>query len=223
MRTRSTIATALFVTVVATLTAGTASTAKAAGPSVDWARVLDDLDTVSRKGADVLDSPRCGSAGCQTDTNPTAHAPERLQHAHAQTTGAEWATLDPKFALVARDWNGTYKVAGGAGDRLALVDALRLTSSTRMVLGRVRANESRISPFAQVGLGQWRTDPYLLPLTARYTEIAAQAATGVEIRLIGTWQIALETTMTMLYRESRDASMPAAQNWSTTFASRVDF
>jgi hypothetical protein len=35
--------------------------------------------------------------------------------------------------------------------------------------------------------------------------------------------MALETTMTMLYRESRDDSMPAAHIWSTTFASRVDF
>jgi hypothetical protein len=123
---------------------------------------------------------------------------------------------------VARDWNEAYKVAGD-GDRLALVDALRLTTSTRMVLTRVRLNDSRISPFAQVGLGHWRTDPYLLPLTARYTEIAAQAAGGVEVRLIGTWQIALETTMTMLYRENHDPNMPAAQNWSSTFASRVDF
>jgi hypothetical protein len=221
MRTRSTIATALFATVVATLTVGTVSTANAdSSTHVDWARVLSDLDTVARKGADVLDSPRCGSAGCQTDTNATAHAPERLVFTRLQSNAREWVGLDPKFSLVARDWNEAYKVAG---ERLALVDALRLTSSTRMVLGRVRANDSRISPFAQVGLGQWRTDPYLLPLTARYTEIAAQAASGVEIRLIGTWQMAFETTMTMLYRESRDESMPSAHNWSTTFASRVDF
>ena len=218
MRTSSTIATALFATVVATLTVGTANADSST--NVDWSRVLNDLDTVARKGADVLDSPRCGSAGCQTDTNATARAPERLLLNRQQYAGREWVAVDPKFSLVARDWNEAYKVAG---ERLALVDALRLTSSTRMVLGRVRANDSRISPFAQVGLGQWRTDPYLLPLTARYTEIAAQAAGGVEIRLIGTWQMALETTMTMLYRESRDASMPAARNWSTTFASRVEF
>ncbi|CAN5924860.1 hypothetical protein BH11MYX4_BH11MYX4_09920 [soil metagenome] len=218
MRTRSTIATALLATFVATVTASTANADTS--PSVDWSRVLSDLDIVARKGADVLDSPRCSLAGCQTDTNATASAPERLVHTHLQTAGTDWVALDPKFSLVARDWNEAYKVAG---ERLALVDALRLTSSTRMVLGRVRANDARISPFAQVGLGQWRTDPYLLPLTARYTEIAAQAAGGVEIRLVGTWLIALETTMTMLYRETRNDSMPAAQIWSTTFASRVDF
>src|SRR3954453_13930486 len=101
--------------------------------------------------------------------------------------------------------------------------ASRLPTSPPLVVARVRPNDSRISPFAQVGLGHWRTDPYLLPLTARYTEVAAQAAGGVEVRLIGTWQVAFETTMTMLYREAHDSSMPAARNWSSTFASRVDF
>jgi len=218
MRTRSTIATALVASAIATLTVGTARADRST--NVDWSRLLSDLDTVARKGADVLDSPRCGSAGCQTDTNATARAPERLHFNHMQIAGRKWLGLAPKFSLVARDWNEAYKVAG---ERLALVDVARLTSSTRMVLGRVRANDARLSPFAQVGLGQWRTDPYLLPLTARYTEIAAQAASGVEVRLIGTWQVAFETTMTMLYRETRDETMPAAQIWGTSFASRVDF
>ncbi len=218
MRIRSTITRALVAAVLVTSVAGTAHAEPA--PSVDWTRLLGDLDTFARKGADVLDSPRCSLAGCQTDTNATASAPERSAANHLHNTGSTWFDLTPKFSLVARDWSSAYKVAG---DRLALVDALRLTSSTRMALSRVRVNDSRISPFAQVGLGQWRTDPYLLPLTARYTEIAAQAAGGMEVRLIGTWEIALETTMTMLYRETHDASMPAAQIWSSTFASRIDF
>lgn len=222
MRTTSTIAKALLATLIATsLVTSVATTAKAdQTPSVDWTRVLTELDTVARKGADVLDSPRCGIAGCQTDTNATASAPERITASHTDSTGRAWFSMAPRFSLVARDWGEAYKVAG---DRLALVDALRLTSSTRMVLARVRANDSRISPFAQVGLGQWRTDPYLLPLTVRYTELAAQAAGGVEVRLIGSWQVALETTMTMLYRETHDESMPSTRFWSTTFASRVDF
>jgi hypothetical protein len=220
MRISSTIATTLLATLVATTAA---STAKAdPEPSVDWTRVLTELDTIARNGADVLDSPRCGLAGCRTETNATARAPERIHASHLQNTGSSWFALTPRFSLVARDWNEAYKVAGD-GDRLALVDALRLTTSTRMVLTRVRLNDSRISPFAQVGLGHWRTDPYLLPLTARYTEIAAQAAGGLQVRLIGTWQIALETTMTMLYRENHDPNMPAAHNWSSTFASSVDF
>lgn len=218
MRLTSTLATAVLATLVATTVASTARAERAT--AIDWGRVLGDLDLVARKGADVLDTPRCSPAGCQTDTNATAAAPERIQANHVQDAGSTWFGVAPTMSLVARDWSSAYKVAG---ERLALVDALRLTSSTRMVLARVRLNQSRVSPFAQVGLGQWRTDPYLLPLSARYTEIAAQGACGVEVRLLGTWQIALETTLTTLYRETRETGMPAPQNWSSTFASRVAF
>lgn len=187
----------------------------------EWARVLSDLDAVSRKGADVLDAPRCTPAGCQTDTNATAAAPERGVKLNVQdTTNDHLVTFHPTVSLVARDWGSSFRVAG---ERLALVDALRLTSSTRMVLTRFRMSDSRISPFAQVGVGQWRTDPYLLPLTPGYMELAAQAASGIEFRVHGSWQIALESTMTTIYRERSDKSMPAPHVWSTTFASRLDF
>ena len=139
-----------------------------------------------------------------------------------QNATNSWFSFAPSVSLVARDWSSAYRVAGG--DRLALVDALRLTSSTRMVLTRVRlSDKSRITPFAQVGLGQWRTDPYLLPLTPRYEELAAQAAGGIEVRVHGTWQLALESTATMLYLERREADMPATHIFSTTIASRVEF
>jgi hypothetical protein len=209
----------LATAVLATVFASSAAKADPA-PKVEWTRLLSDLDVVSRKGADVLDTPRCTPAGCQTDTNATAAAPERGQKLYVQDTSNELVGFAPRISLVARDWGSSFKVAG---DRLALVDALRLTSSTRMVLTRVRMNDSRVSPFAQVGLGQWRTDPYLLPLTPRYMELAAQAAGGVEVRLMGTWQVALETTMTMLYREQGSRDLPAAHMWSTMFASSVSF
>jgi opacity protein-like surface antigen len=215
MRLQLTLAGAVLATFFATSAAKADPT-----PGTDWGRVLSDLDAVSRKGADVLDRPRCTPAGCQTDTNATAAAPERGQRANVQDTANDWLGVRPTVSLVARDWGSSFRVAG---DRLALVDALRLTSSTRMVLSRVRMSDARISPFAQVGLGQWRTDPYLLPLTPSYTEIAAQAAAGVEMRLKGTWQVALETATTVLYRERGGSDMPAPHMWSTTIASRVDF
>ncbi|MDB4943132.1 MAG: hypothetical protein JWP97_2666 [Labilithrix sp.] len=195
-------------------------------PRVDWGRMLADVDAVVNNGSAVLDSPRCALAGCQTEASTTARAPERTTLTEgAQLDRHEWFAVDPKFSLVARDWSSAFRVAGG-GERLALVDALRLTSSTRMVMGRVRLNASRISPFVQVGVGQWRIDPYLLPLTQKFTEIAAQAAIGLEMRVVGTWQVGLETSTTMLYREyreQRDQAMPAMPIWNTTFASRVDF
>jgi hypothetical protein len=191
-----------------------------AGGGVDWSRVVSDIEALTRRGADVLDSPRCTPAGCQTDTNATAARPERGLRLDGQQTANDWFGFKPTVSLVARDWGSSFRVVG---DRLALIDALRLTSSTRMILARVRLTDARVAPFAQVGLGQWRTDPYILPLTPRYEEIAAQAAAGVEVRIKGTWQIALESTGTVLHREHGDANLPSAHMWSSTFASRVEF
>lgn len=187
----------------------------------DWGRLLVDVDTVARNGADVLDAPRCAAAGCLTEMNATAARPERAGAVTVQNTTNSWFNLAPTVSLVARDWASAYRVTG---DRLALVDALRLTSSTRMVLTRVRLSEgSRITPYAQVGLGQWRTDPYLLPLTPRYEEMAAQVAGGFEVRVRGSWHVALESSMTMVYIEQRDSTLPSSQLWSTTVASRIEF
>lgn len=219
MRMRLTLAGATLATMFAASTATAAPAAGARG-GVDWARVLGDADALARRGAGILDSPRCSPAGCQTETNATAARPERGVQFDAEDTASHWFGFNPTFSLVARDWGSSFRVAG---DRLALIDALRLTSSTRMVLTRVRMTNARVAPFLQVGLGQWRTDPYLLPLTPRYEEIAAQAATGVEIRIVGTWIVGLEQTVTVLHRERGDSNLPSAHMWSSRFASRVEF
>lgn len=206
--------------VLATLFASSAGRADSTPRGTEWGKLLSDMSTVMRRGALVLDSPRCAQSGCQTDTNATAALPERsARQANVQTT-TDWFGFAPRTSLVVRDWGGTFRVAG---DRLGMVDALRLTSSTRMVLTRVRLSDSRIAPFVQIGVGQWRTDPFILPLTARYTEIAGQAAAGVEMRLVGTWQVAVESAMTVLHRERGDLALPAAHMWSSTIASRIDF
>lgn len=208
-------------TTAAVALATTLASSAALADTNEWGRVLSDLEVITRRGADVLDSPRCTPAGCQTDTNATAAAPERgFKPIVQDSTNDHLVTFKPTVSLVARDWGSSFRVAG---ERLALVDALRLTNSTRMVFTRFRLTDARISPFAQVGLGQWRTDPSLLPLTPGYMELAAQAAGGIELRLMGSWQIALESTMTTIYRERSDKSMPTPHVWSTTFASRVDF
>jgi hypothetical protein len=187
---------------------------------VDWSRVITDVDALTRRGMDVLDVPRCSPAGCITETNTTAARPERGVRFDGPTTSNDWLGFKPTVSLVARDWGSSFRVAG---DRLAVVDALRLTTSTRMVLARVRMTDARVAPFAQIGLGQWRTDPYLLPLTPRYEEIAAQAAVGVEVRVRRSWTVGLEQTGTVLHRQHGDSNLPSAHMWSATFASRVDF
>jgi hypothetical protein len=220
MRMRLTLAIAMLATTLAA-TAHADPSGASGGSGTDWGRVLLDLDAVARKGADVFDTPRCSAAGCQADTNATAARPEAAQKLNVHNATNSWFNVAPSVSLVARDWSSAYRVAG---DRLALVDALRLTTSTRMVLTRFRlSDEARITPFAQVGIGQWRTDPYLLPLTPRYEEVAGQAAGGIEVRLAGSWQLALESTATVLYQDKRDADTPATHIFSSTIATRFEF
>ena len=138
--------------------------------------------------------------------------------------GNAWFGAAPRVSFVARDWGTSLRLAG---DRLSLVDAMRLSQSTRMIVTRVRFGDlrfARVTPFAQVGLGQWRTDTNIMPLTPRSTEIAGQAGGGIEIQVSRSWQLALESSVTALYREQReDTSIPQTRFWSAMFASRLEF
>ena len=180
--------------------------------TIDWGQLLVDLDHYARHGAEQATPPTRASLN------------ERTSQIYEHTAGTAWFGVAPRVALVARDWGEAYRLAG---DRLSLVDAMRLSSSTRMVLTRVRLSESggtRVTPFAQLGAGQWRTDPNLLPLTPRSTEIAAQLGGGVEVHMTRAWQLACELSATLLIRDQREeGNIPETKLWSTMLASRVDF
>lgn len=194
------------------------------GDNVDWTRVLVELDLVARRGVDMFETQRCAEVlsgnggGCYVEN---VRLRERALEPSFQSSGNAWFGVAPRVSLVARDWASSFKVAG---DRLALVDAMRLTSSTRMVMTRVRISDRRFTPFMQLGLGQWRMDPYLLPLAPRNPEIAAQVGGGFEIAILHNWQMAVETSATVIYRDDVqpvDAATP--RMWSTMFASRFDW
>jgi hypothetical protein len=191
-------------------TVATSAHAEPTNVGVDITRVFLDLDAYARSASER--------------PNPAATANVQSERAHqlyVQNAGNAWFGVAPSVTLVARDWGSAYRLAG---DRLSLVDAMRLSESTRMVLSRVRLSNTRVTPFAQLGLGQWRTDPNLLPLMQRNTEVAGQLGGGVEIRLGGAWQIACESSATLLIRDEREAqNLPASKIWSTTFASRLQF
>jgi len=180
---------------------------------IDWGRLLVGLDKYARTGAE--------SPVVQTNAG-AAH--ERGHQLYVHNEGNAWFGVAPSVTLVARDWGEAYRLAG---DRLSLVDAMRLSSSTRMVMTRVRLSDSRLSritPFAQLGAGQWRTDTNLMPILQRSTEVAAQVGGGVELRLAQRWQIACETTATILIRDQREAeAISATKLWSTTLASKIEF
>lgn len=193
--------------------ADASGTGGGAAGGVDWLRLVTELDGLARgKNAEtkLRTSPMPGDA--------------RSSQLLVQNSGNAWFGVAPRMTLVARDWGGAFRLAG---DRLSLVDAIRLSSSTRMVMSRVRmasAGSAKLVPFVQMGAGQWRTDPNLLPLTPRDTEIAAQLGTGVEITLSPVWQIACETSATMLLRDGRaDNAIPQTRMWSTSIASRLTF
>jgi hypothetical protein len=184
------------------------------GGGVDWLKLVTELDGLAR-----------GKKGAEMNLRtPPMPGDARSSQLVVQNSGNAWFGVAPRMTLVARDWGGAFRLAG---DRLSLVDAIRLSASTRMVMSRVRmasAGSARLVPFFQMGAGQWRTDPNLLPLTPRDTEIAAQVGTGVEITLSPIWQIACETSATMLLRDGRtDNAIPQTRMWSTSIASRLTF
>jgi hypothetical protein len=156
-----------------------------------------------------------------------AHVEEqRTQPAQQETTkhselGTPWFGVAPNVAVVARDWGAARRLDGG---RLSIEDAFRLSRSIRMVVSRIRLGEGRVVPFAQIGLGQWRTDPERLPLPMRDTELAAQFGGGVELHLVGPWEMACEYDLTQLYREQHEPqNIPMTRLWGAFAASRVEF
>jgi hypothetical protein len=193
--------------VVATTTL--ASVAHADEPrGVDWMKALVDLDRLARGAPEKPGSaPRPSSRPGAEDPSP-------------QNMGNAWFGVAPRVTLVARDWASSTRLAG---DRLSLVDGMRLSASTRMVVGRARLSGARFTPFIQVGLGQWRTDRNYLPLTPHTMEVASQFGGGFEVRLTRRWQLAAETTATGLIREGQSNSLPQTMLWSTFIASRIEF
>ena len=109
---------------------------------------------------------------------------------------------------------------------MSLTDGMRLSRSSRMIMSRIRLGEqgTRVVPFAQVGLGQWRVDTELMPLTVSDTEIAAQGGAGIEIRIARQWQLAAEIDATVLYREAHEPQhVRTPRMWGTFLASRIEF
>ena len=106
--------------------------------------------------------------------------------------------LAPNASLVARDWKGSMKLAG---DRTMLVDDLRPTASTRMVVGRLSTSRAWVTTFAQVGVGEWRIDTAMFPNARSYSETAGQIGAGFELRLPARLRVSAEAQYTMLYRD----------------------
>lgn len=198
------------------LTFGTPARADESRAAIDWMTKLVQLDQFVRTGSE---RPRLTLAA-KGDRPATTMSTEPYE----QNPGNAWFGVAPRVSFVARDWATSLRLAG---DRLSLVDAMRLSQSTRMIVTRVRFGDpgvSRVTPFAQIGLGQWRTDTNIMPLTPRSTEIAGQVGGGIEIRVSRAWQLAAESSVTALYQERyEELNVPQTRFWSAMLASRLEF
>ncbi len=147
---------------------------------------------------------------------------------HAVTSGAQeapaqmpWVGAAPRLSLVARDWGESRRLLGD----LALTDELRTTRSSRMVISRVRLANGFASPFALLGVGEWRVDTTLLPALPHDRMLAAQAGLGFELTLAHHTVVAFEADWTLL--RPSDASDVLAQThpalWGASLALRTRF
>jgi len=150
-----------------------------------------------------------------TPRSPADHAQQRtpaLAQEHPATPAVRTLTTDdptpkedvaPRLmpSLIARDWKGAMAIAGGS---TIPTDEIRLTRSSRMMLGRLSLGNGAIVPFAHFGVGEWRYDHELLPLMPHNEEYAAQASAGVEIRISPDAALAWEADYTVLCRMHRE-------------------
>lgn len=198
-------------TAVAAAATLTATPAKAERP-VDWAKVIGEIDHVVRTGS--IESPQLKHEAKRQSPQLTIGEP------NTQNMGNAWFGVAPKVTIVARDWASSTRLAG---DKLGFVDNLRLMNSTRMVVGRVRLNNARFTPFMQLGFGQWRADTRYVPGMERSVEVAGQIGVGFELRVTRRIQIAAEASKTSLIRYDINNQQPQNILWSALIASRIQF
>ena len=169
----------------------TASASARASERTPKASLLDlALDGNRLVNAAMNGSAPSGRESSASESNPTA----------APAEPAPLVDLLPRASLIARDWRGSLKVAG----RTMLIDDLRPAASHRMAIAR-SASDARLSPYAQVGAGEWRVDPVLFPQMPTRQAYAGSIGAGFELRTNAGLQIAGEAGYTIFYREGPKA------------------
>jgi hypothetical protein len=154
----------------------------------------------------------------------TPHPAQERYDNRSPPPGSPW--LFPNEAvrlavsLVARDWGGAQLLVG----HLTLIDQLRLSRSSRMIVTRVRMAQGPIVPFVHVGIGQWRVDTELLPRRPRDVETAAQLGAGFEFAFSHAFALAIEADHTLLIRGLHEPQMVSTPYlWGTSLAAKFIF
>lgn len=164
-------------------------------------KALDLTPIEGRNATQMVDWTKVETAAWLSIFEDEARSRDRRPEL-ASSGSSAWFKIAPRTSLIARDWGESRTLAG---TRLSTTESLRLTRSSRMLITRFELGRGQFSPFVQLGLGQWRTDPNLLPTLPRNTELAAHGGVGFDIevmpRMLPDWRIGVETTLTWLYRE----------------------
>jgi len=105
-----------------------------------------------------------------------------------------------RLSLVMRDWKGAMSLLGRGA---VASDQIRLTRSSRMLMGRITVGDGPIVPFVHFGAGEWRYDPDLVPFV-RNQEFASQFGAGLAVRISKHMAFAWETDYVILCRERRE-------------------
>jgi hypothetical protein len=190
---------ALLATILCT---GRARADDSTGLTVQWGKLVD---VIHRGSAALLPEKgwQLGREGADTPSDEL-----------------RWVGLSPHVALIARDWDAARVLVG----HLSPTDQIRLSRSSRMFVTRLRLADGRISPFAQLGLGQWRIDTDLMPVLPRDVELAGQLGGGFELTLSRLAALAVEVDYTLLYRERREPQMVSEPRlWGTFLVARMQF
>jgi hypothetical protein len=110
-----------------------------------------------------------------------------------------------RWSLVGRDWDAARALMG----RTTATDEVQRGRSKRMVLLRGRLIDGPVTPFAQLGLGQWRIDPDT-PSRPHESLVAGQLGVGIEYAIAGWASVALEADCTLLDPGRLQPSYPQA-------------
>lgn len=195
----------VFIAAAATLALLHTSSARADVPGkADIIRVVDDgTQALSAFIAGPNAASQAGHLGARPEADrPPTSTPE------AKPVNPD-ARFLPRPSLLLRDWRESFVVAGAPA---LLVDDIRPFATNRVALARLTAPaiETKratlsVSPFAQVGAGEWRIDPVLIPAMPIASTYAGQIGGGLEITIARQVHIAAEGQTTYLY---------GAQPWS---------
>ena len=200
------LASAIFASSLTVLAPSTARAADTVAPKT----TLFDLALEGNRFINAAmsgNAPSGREAAEATNANPTA------------ATAQPMPLVDflPRASLVARDWRGSMNVAG----RSMLLDDLRPAASQRMVLARI-ASDARLSPYAQVGAGEWRIDTALFPQSPTRQALAGSIGAGLELRTNAGFQVAGETNYTVFYRDGlAGQDDPGASLLTVLFAAKT--